>query len=323
MVSINNLNFHSRINFRSNIDKTNPQNSSRLKRSSLTDVTHQGCTLVSSPGNSKLRSEVLKWLGAAAAAGMGALTGVLSKGKEETLSVQRRAENIEFKKAQSMEEAVKFAKEQLGVDLELDDNLPMANFINEQLVMVNNFMKGKSVMPKRVKINNIRSAEGNKGFAGWCDKTKTLSISKGMEDMFNTLSEKSNGNILKYMKQLVNDTSVDLSLRKGVLILLMVIPHELGHANHLSGCIKARLGMMDTLGSMKCNRIKNTSITEEFLEKIKNTPILQKTLRDQAKTAPMEFVADYFAWRVLGIELPQEAEKIIEELYTKYQGPRP
>lgn len=261
-------------------------------------------------------------IGAAAVLGLGALAYVLTKGKIGSKQAQQLAEHIDFQPAKTIEEARAFAKDNLGIKLNTGDDLNIANFINEQLVQVSNFMKGKSVLPKEILIKSTKSAEGLDAYACWHNRTKKMSISNLMLDVLKALSEKSNGNITKYLKQLVHDKTLPQELRDCALQQLMVIPHELGHANHFAQCENMGKNLMGTLGEMKARGVKDTHITEEFLDIIKNSQLLQKILRTQAKTAPQELVADKFAWDVLGVKHTAETEEILNKLYIKYGGPK-
>ncbi len=60
-------------------------------------------------------------------------------------------EFIEFKPAQTMEEAKEFALKNFGIKkFELEDDTELANWINEGLTNINNRFKGKAHMPKSV-----------------------------------------------------------------------------------------------------------------------------------------------------------------------------
>ena len=87
------------------------------------------------------------------AAAVGAITiGVLlAKGKFS--QAKQLAENINFKKAETVEDAIKFGQENLGIKnysgFETAD-LDVLNLINEGLVNVSNKLKGKAKLPKNV-----------------------------------------------------------------------------------------------------------------------------------------------------------------------------
>ena len=77
---------------------------------------------------------------------------ILSKGK--TLKPANFAEHIDFKPAQTMEEAVEFAKKNFGVKtFDFGDDLEFANWVNEGLVNINNRFKGKANI-----VENLRFA---------------------------------------------------------------------------------------------------------------------------------------------------------------------
>ena len=66
----------------------------------------------------------------AAAATVGIL---LAKGSFR--QAKQLAEHIDFKEAKTMDEAVQFAKENLGVKLQIGDNLDVANFLMKSSLM--------------------------------------------------------------------------------------------------------------------------------------------------------------------------------------------
>lgn len=91
------------------------------------------------------------------AAAVGAITiGVLlAKGKFS--QAKQLAENINFKKAETVEEAIKFGKENLGIKnysgFDTAD-LDVLNWVNEGLVNVSNKLKGKAKLPKKIQYGN-------------------------------------------------------------------------------------------------------------------------------------------------------------------------
>ena len=90
-------------------------------------------------------------IGAVALLGLGALAYVLTKGKVGSKQVQSLAEHIEFKPATTMDEAVKFAKEHLGITkFDVGNDLEIANWVNNGLTKVSNRYKGKAPIPSIV-----------------------------------------------------------------------------------------------------------------------------------------------------------------------------
>ena len=95
---------------------------------------------------------------------------------------------------------------------------------------------------------------------------------------------------------------------------IKAIYHEIGHANHFNNCKNA--DKMLRLEELKANGVKDTHFTEEFLNEVKNNDVVKKFHFDYALTSPAEFVADTFAYKIMGKQIPKE----VEELYVKYGG---
>ena len=102
-------------------------------------------------GEKKGLSKRAKWgiglgliAGAAVVVGL-ILRGKFSKAKEAAFQL---AEHIDFKKAETVEEARNFAKTHLGIKT-IDENMPLdvLNWVNEGLVNINNVRKGKAKLP--------------------------------------------------------------------------------------------------------------------------------------------------------------------------------
>ena len=105
------------------------------------------------------------------AAAVGAITiGVLlAKGKFS--QAKQLAEHIDFKDAKTLEEAKKFAKENLGINSYNLTNLDIANYVNEALVNITNKNKGKQIFNK---INTLP-----KEHVGWFSvRGKRLSVNE-------------------------------------------------------------------------------------------------------------------------------------------------
>ena len=118
---------------------------------------------------------------------------LLCKGK--TLKPANFAEHIDFKPAQTMEEAVEFAKKHLGIkNFNLGDDVEMANWVNEGLVNISNRFKGKANMPKNVIFDEKYFAKNPDAMAYHCAQNETIAINKayydGIFDKLNKLIEK-------------------------------------------------------------------------------------------------------------------------------------
>lgn len=77
-------------------------------------------------------------------------SAILTKGK--TLQPANFKEYIEFTKANTMEEAIEFAKKNFGIrTFDFGDDLEFANWVNEGLVNINNRFKGKANIVKNLR----------------------------------------------------------------------------------------------------------------------------------------------------------------------------
>ena len=130
---------------------------------------------------------------------LGIAGGVLSLGgiiasvfflKGKTLNHANFAEHIDFKPAQTMEEAIEFAKKHLGIEnFNLGDDLEMANWVNEGLVKLSNRFKGKAQMPKNVILDEKFFAKNPDATAYHYAANETIAINK---NYFDGLYEKLN-----------------------------------------------------------------------------------------------------------------------------------
>lgn len=87
----------------------------------------------------------------AAIAGAATIAVLIAKGRFS--EAKKLAEHIDFKKAETIEEAITFGKKNLGIKKYIgfqSSDVELLNWINEGLVNVSNKMKGKAKMPKGV-----------------------------------------------------------------------------------------------------------------------------------------------------------------------------
>lgn len=247
-------------------------------------------------------------IGASVLVGLGVLAYALTKGKTGSKQVQQLAEHIDFKEAKTIDEAVKFAKEKLGVTLKLEDNLTAANFVNELLTNLNNKMKGKSVLPRDVIFNrNLTSADGLEGYASWSNSKKRFSFGPKFIKEFEA-AQRTGKSFMDLLGEYAKKDLYNAEYR------IKSIYHEIGHANHFKYCKNAE--KMMRLAELKANGVKDTHFTEEFLNEVKNCDVIKKFHCDYALTSPAEFIADTFAYKIMGKQIPKE----VEELYIKYGG---
>ena len=100
------------------------------------------------------KKAILGFTGALVAAG--AIGAAIATGRHINSSkVNQLAEFVEFKAAQTIEEAVEFAKKNFGIEnFDFGDDLELANWANEGLCKLNNGAKGKIHMPKSIRLDD-------------------------------------------------------------------------------------------------------------------------------------------------------------------------
>lgn len=85
-------------------------------------------------------------------------TKALSKLYKEKMVFKELPEKLQFKEAKTLEEALKFAKETLGIEkIDKEISLDAMNYVNRGIVDVSNANKGKLFVPKKIKYGNISS----------------------------------------------------------------------------------------------------------------------------------------------------------------------
>ena len=129
--------------------------------------------------NSKL-SNGTKWgIGLGLAALGTVLAVVLSKGKIGSNNIKQLAEHIDFKEAKTMEEAINFGKQNLGIKKYKgfkDNDLEILNYYNKGLTELSNKLKGKASMPDNVAADKLETYSNGYTAAGIEIKTNTLFI---------------------------------------------------------------------------------------------------------------------------------------------------
>lgn len=101
------------------------------------------------------KKKILIGVGAGLTA-LGAAACVLLSVKKGKLKPANFSEFIEFRPAETMEEARKFAMENFKIKkYDLGDNLEVANWFNEGLTNLNNQFKGKAHMPRSIKLGDL------------------------------------------------------------------------------------------------------------------------------------------------------------------------
>lgn len=202
---------------------------------------------------------------------------ILTKGK--TLKPANFAEHIEFKPAQTMEEAIEFAKKNFGIKrFEFDNDLEFANWVNEGLVNINNRFKGKANIPEvfRFKSPEEVAKSSVPEAVAWC-----RSGSKHPEISFNR--EYINGSIDRF-KKLTEDTlkpyfengeifgsyhiGADRTTHSKILELYQKLhntPNEVNRFEALNGCFlfDDYVGSLKYFNKNKLDILKNKILNNE------------------------------------------------------------
>ena len=96
------------------------------------------------------KSKGLIWGIVLGGAALGVAIGCIIRGKvEPTVQFKQLQEHIDFKETKTMEEAKAFAKNNFGVELEVGDNLLLANMINDVCTQLSNAFGGKVGIPEK------------------------------------------------------------------------------------------------------------------------------------------------------------------------------
>lgn len=214
-------------------------------------------------------------------------TKLLLKGKVK--EAVKLAEHIEFQKATKLEDAINFAKTNLGIELQNVKNLHVANFINENLVKLSNKAKGEIDLPKSIKITKLM-----KGMAGRYNPLKdSVSLSHlHWDDEFGNYIK---NNQFKYLQE----------------ENLTTLYHEIGHKQHVK-----KVGVFKSLYQTKDYKQKVNAIKQELLEYLgqgidTTDPAIQHFI-----SAPGETFAQTFALTMQG----KTPKGKIADLYKQLGG---
>ena len=261
-----------------------------------------------------------------------------------TDTVQFNQRNSEFVPLETMKNAVKYAKEVLGIKKFSMSNLGMANYTLQGLsrikALTGTDIGITKVISKKVLIDPITKIP-NSNITGMINAEKGVltlcedAMIRDFSEKIGRLAQMDNKNIKEYLKLLENLENGDVPLCEIMQRLKKLnfkpaniydlpnqtVSHELWHRLHFLNCKKQgidyyKLGKAEELIA---DNIKDTRFLDEF-----KSPEIQKIISDYkflgnyAKASPCEFVAEVGSILGNGIEPPQK----IMELYYKYGGPR-
>ncbi len=163
------------INFRANTTTPTQQTNINSNNNAKTNLnTTKPDEFVKKEDKKELSTKQKVGIGAGILAFAGLVAAaIFTKGK--TLEPANFAEHIDFVKANTIEEAVNFAKQNFNIKtFDFGDDLEMANWVNEGLVNINNRFKGKANIVKKLRyatddeIAKQTKSDGRAGIA-WCN----------------------------------------------------------------------------------------------------------------------------------------------------------
>lgn len=203
--------------------------------------------------------------------------------KRRLASGKYNSSPIQFQKAETVEEAVKFGKEQglyrriIGIKKGCQLDLNTLNTLNESLCNVHNRTGGRSIMPRCVSFKNAKkSADGREASAAYSNIGDRLTISRVQE------------------------------------LKPFTIYHEMGHANH---ALNTDFTKMMRIEEIMARGGKNAKVTSRFRGDDELQELIFNNMRQYAMTSPAEFVADTFAHKIAGdIKIPHQLEQAYEAL---------
>lgn len=294
--------------------------------------------------NSKIKIFCLSMLGTFLA---GTLYAIITKNNNIS-KLKNLAKHVEFKKSNSINDAIQFGKKNLGIKKYegfQDKDIDTINWINEALFNINKKTNCESVIPKSIIYKNT----GNDSVASAYWFGKRLVIDK---DFIETIDSRINGlyNIIldaekkhgerpittnfknEYNKiKSFNDKMTfynwfcksymenNIEFNKNNINSFETIYHEIGHLNHYkkTGIIKSiKYGKTsEQLANPYNFKSEISKDLKEFLSSDE-----QQTaglVSNYAKESPSEFIAETFAGLLSG----EKYSDSVMALYKKYNGP--
>ena len=238
------------------------------------------------------------------------------------VNINRLKKNIDFVPAKTIEEAVNFGKNILGVknyDGFTKSDVDVVNWINNGLVHINNATKGKAKMPSEI-LYRDKIAQSDDLIGGAMNAYGKLFISKdyiktikyivrgyfeeieNRADFVKKIDEKQN--FARWMTAFVKIVNMVPEIaeevgREAYTATYSLISHEMGHLQH---CVNTKSNLVDL----------KTNLADIFS---KSKHIAARVTSNAAKS-PTEFVAECFAQMIDGIKLDDD----IMRLYKKLGG---
>ena len=268
-------------------------------------------------------------VGVAAGIGITALVagGILYNKKINSKAIKQLTEHIEFKEAQTLDDAIKFGIDNLGIKKYKgfkETDLDVINWVNEGLVKVNNRAKGKIAMPKKIVYETFEN-KGDLLTGGAMNEFGTLTISKNyIMDVKNAISEfvlvlaknepeKAESFINNLNKK--NNFKYWQNTMIGVFNKYPIFAKKVGGQTHTStfSIINHEMGHLQHFTNTKSNF---NELDKNFTELFEKSKDIAKKVSNYAVTSPTEFVAECYSKIVDGIKLDDD----VLDLYKKFGG---
>lgn len=239
-------------------------------------------------------------------------------------------EHINFKDAKTLNEAINFGINNLGIQAYKgfkQNDLDVINWINEGLVNINNVTKGKAFMPRKIILGRV--INGGAGMNEFCDilfDKKTINTSKDICKKFierlgdidiqlpSCIYEESS--LIKRAKLLFNLIDERILEKNEVYSgsIFSQISHEMGHVQHFNNLKSSDLFYQ--IGSYDLSKTILSRKGRRLWDLFNDKKDVARKVSDYATITPVEFVAECYAKMVDGIKLDDD----VVDLYQKLGG---
>ena len=236
-------------------------------------------------------------------------------------SKKQYQQNIEYKEAETLDEAIKFGQKTFGIKKYEgfdEEDLDIVNWINEGLVKCSNVSKGIIAMPKKVVFEDL-----DNGQASIDPLTLNLSVDK---NQYRQLKYLFGGEKPNFKEALIREHELYQNGEQ-YQSLFSTVNHEMGHIQHYANIGETQLILSLSTLSNKIvkeiaddipiiRRLNKDETAIKMVEIFENSKTIAEKVSEYAATSPLEFVAECYAKMVDGIKLDDD----VMQLYIKLGG---
>lgn len=263
-------------------------------------------------------------VGVAAGIGITALAiGTIMHGRVK--KVPQFAQNVVFKKAQNIEEAMDFGKINFNIERYTgfsENDLDIINWINEGLVKTNNKAKGHIFMPNDIVLqDDIKDTISSMGINGefcisrtaiceakdFCAAIIKATSSCSEEEAIKQVSLKKLDEIFKTIGDFIKDYPDYQETLRIYQADFSLIYHEMGHLQHFKNISNRLIMALHT-------KIGSTHKETKLIELFDNSQQIASKITPYATTSPFEFVAEVFSKMCDGVKLDDDVIKLYKKL---------